>query len=111
MLTNVVHVEPRGGYRLFLQFSDGTESERDFSEMVRSDGPMIRPLKDPAYFARVFLDYGAPTWPNGFDMAPDALHHDMRSAGQLSRSDAAEGQSDQIPAIFRQTTSVERYPT
>ena len=31
---------------------------------------MVQPLKDPAYFARVFLDLGAPTWPNGFDMAP-----------------------------------------
>jgi len=52
---------------------------------------MIQPLKDPGYFARVFLDYGgAPTWPNGFDMAPDALYDDMRGAGQLSRSDAAE---------------------
>jgi hypothetical protein len=90
MLTNVIRVEPRGGYRLFFEFSDGTEGERDFSEMMKSEGPMVQPLKDPAYFARVFIDYGAPTWPNGFDMAPDALYEDMRRAGQLSRSDAAE---------------------
>ena len=38
MLTRVVHVEPRGGYRLFVQFSDGTEGERDFSQMVTSQG-------------------------------------------------------------------------
>ena len=87
MLTNVIRVEPRGGHRLFFQFSDGTEGERDFSQMVRSDGPMIQPLKDPLYLARVFLDLGAPTWPNGFDLAPDALYEDMRQAGQLSRSD------------------------
>lgn len=90
MLTNVVRVEPRGGYRLFFEFSDGAEGERDFSEMMKSAGPMVQPLKDPAYFARVFLDFGAPTWPNGFDMAPDALYQDMREAGQLTRSDAAE---------------------
>jgi hypothetical protein len=90
MLTSVVHVEPRGGYRLFIQFSDGTEGERDFSQMVASQGQMIQPLRDPKYFARVFLEYGAPTWPNGFDMAPDALHEEMRQAGELSRSDAAE---------------------
>jgi hypothetical protein len=57
---------------------------------MKSAGPMIQPLKDTAYFARVFLDYGAPTWPNGFDMAPDALYDDMLEAGQLSREDAAE---------------------
>ena len=90
MLTNVIRVEPRGGYRLFLQFSDGTEGERDFSHLMKSNGPMIQPLKNPEYFARVFLDLGAPTWPNGFDMAPDALYEDMRQAGELSRSDAAE---------------------
>ena len=41
MLANVIRVEPRGGYRLFFQFSDGTEGERDFSQMVevrRADG-------------------------------------------------------------------------
>ena len=29
---------------------------------------MIAPLRDEAYFARVFLELGAPTWPNGFDV-------------------------------------------
>lgn len=89
MLVNVVHVESRGGHRLFLQFSDGTEGERDFSALMRQSGPMLEPLKDPLYFARVFLDYGAPTWPNGYDMAPDALYADMKTAGELRRSDAA----------------------
>ena len=89
MLTNVIRVEPRRLSALF-EFSDGTEGERDFSELVKSDGPMVQPLKDPLYFARVFVDFGAPTWPNGFDVAPDALYEDMREAGQLSRSEAAE---------------------
>jgi hypothetical protein len=89
MLVKVIHVEPRGGYRLFLQFSDGTEGERDFSRLTQSDGPMVQPLKDPVYFARVFLDLGAPTWPNGYDIAPDALHADMQAAGELRRSRAA----------------------
>jgi hypothetical protein len=89
MLTKVIRVEPRGGHRLFFQFSDGTEGERDFSDLVKSDGPMVQPLKNPDYFARVFLDLGAPTWPNGFDMAPDALNDNKREAGQLSRSSAA----------------------
>jgi hypothetical protein len=51
---------------------------------------MVEPLKNPLYFARVFVDFGASTWPNGLDMAPDALYEDMREAGQLSRSEAAE---------------------
>jgi hypothetical protein len=44
---------------------------------------MILPLRDPSYFARVFLDTGAPTWPNGFDLAPHALHSEMNRLGLL----------------------------
>jgi len=42
-------------------------------------GPMFEPLRDPSYFARVKLsDYGAPVWPNGLDLAPDALYERIR---------------------------------
>jgi hypothetical protein len=40
-----------------------------------STGPVFAPLRDPAYFAQVRLaEWGAPVWPNGVDIAPDALH-------------------------------------
>jgi hypothetical protein len=47
---------------------------------------MGQPQRDPAYFARVFLEYGAPTWPNSFDMCPDWLFREMQAAGALSRN-------------------------
>jgi len=49
---------------------------------------MIEPLKDPAFFARVFLEFGAPTWPNGFDISPEWLRREMQTAGELSGSAA-----------------------
>ena len=49
---------------------------------------MVAPLRDPAYFARVFLEFGAPTWPNGFDLCPDWLHMEMEAAGELKASAA-----------------------
>lgn len=73
------------GHRLWLEFSDGSQGERDFSELVRKERPVLEPLRDPAYFARVFLQRGAPTWPNGFDLAPWALHDDMERDKSLSR--------------------------
>ncbi len=45
---------------------------------------MAAPLKDPAYFNRVFLELGALTWPNGYDWSPEALHADMQAAGALA---------------------------
>jgi len=62
--------------------------ERDFSFILRKAGPMLEPLKDSAYFARVFVDDGALTWPNEYDWDPIALHDDMKKAGLLSSVDA-----------------------
>ena len=91
MTTEVIHIRKLrrlGEYRLKLWFSDGRAGEWDFSELVRRDTPLTRPFKDPAYFDRVFLEFGSLTWPNGYDWAPDALHADMEEAGVLKRENA-----------------------
>lgn len=63
---------------LHLTFADGTEGNVDLSADLW--GEMFEPLKDPAYFAQVKLDEdGAPSWPNGLDLAPDALYQDLAS--------------------------------
>jgi hypothetical protein len=33
----------------------------------------------------VFLEFGAPTWPNGLDIAPEWLRRGMEAAGELTR--------------------------
>lgn len=85
MLTKVNRFERLGGFRLRVRFNDGSEGVHDFSAMVREPGPMLAPLRDEAYFGRVFLEFGAPTWPNGFDIAPEWLRREMAAAGELSR--------------------------
>lgn len=84
-MIDVVSVKPMGGYRLRVGFSDGTAGVHDFSATAARDGEMVRPLKDPAYFARVFVELGALTWPNGFDLDPIALHERMAAAGELTQ--------------------------
>ena len=56
---------------------------------VGRDGIMVAPLKDPAYFARAYVEAGAPTWPNGLDICPTSLRADMEAAGTIT-SDASE---------------------
>jgi hypothetical protein len=85
MLTKVTKLEKLGGFRLRVRFTDGSEGAHDFAALVREPGPMLEPLRDEVYFARVFLEFGAPTWPNGFDIAPDWLYREMQSAGELTR--------------------------
>ena len=89
-MIDVIGVKRLGGYRLEISFSDGTVGTRDFSDIKTRTGEMVEPLKDAAYFARVFIDDGALTWPNGYDWDPIALHDEMKAAGRLQRVDAAE---------------------
>jgi len=85
MLTKVTRLERLGGFRLRVRFNDGSEGAHDFTAMVNDPGPMFAPLRDEAYFARVFLEFGAPTWPNGLDIAPEWLRREMDKAGELTR--------------------------
>ena len=85
-MVKVVGVRSLGYNRLWLRFSDGTEGERDMSDILAEGGPMVEPLRDPAFFARVFLEYGVPTWPNGFDMDAINLHMELEASGALKHT-------------------------
>jgi hypothetical protein len=85
MLTKVTRLEKLGGFRLRVRFNDGSEGVHDFTAMVNESGPMLEPLRDAAYFSRVFLEFGTPTWPNGFDIAPEWPRREMEAAGELKR--------------------------
>jgi Protein of unknown function (DUF2442) len=85
MLTKVTKLERLGGFRLGIHFNDGSRGTHDFAALVNRPGPMLEPLRDPAYFQRVFLEFGALTWPNGYDMAPEWLRREMEAAGELTR--------------------------
>lgn len=90
MMIDVIGVRRLDDFRLEIEFSDGTIGERVFSFVREKTGPMAEPLKDPVYFARVFIEDGALTWPNGYDWDPIALHDEMKKDGLLHRVDAAE---------------------
>ncbi|MCC5996788.1 MAG: DUF2442 domain-containing protein [Oceanicaulis sp.] len=82
-MIKITHIAVTGPASLRLTFSDGQAGEVDLSGLIARPGAMVEPLRDSAYFARVFLEEGAPTWPNGFDLAPWALHRDLGEQGRL----------------------------
>jgi hypothetical protein len=84
-MIKVAKIKPLGGHRVRATFSDGMAGEYDFSALVAESGPMGKPLHDPAYFARMFLEDGAPTWPNGFDIDPEWLRREIHANGALTR--------------------------
>ena len=89
MVARVEGFEIVGLYRLAVSFSDGSRGEHDFRPMVEAGGGILAELTDEGLFGRVFLDFGALTWPNGFDIAPEWLRREMLAAGEL-RPAAAE---------------------
>ena len=76
----VEKVQALADYRLSVQFADGVKGEVDLSD--RLFGPVFSPLEDPELFRQVGIDaFGAICWPNGADLAPDALYEKLAGSG------------------------------
>ena len=75
MWQDVVSVELKDGYRVFLRFEDGAAGIVDVAELVEFSG-VFAPLRDRAYFqqVRVEPDLGTIVWPNGADLDPVVLY-------------------------------------
>lgn len=70
---------------LWLCFSDGSSGRWSAAELIARDTVMTRPLADPAYFIRAFIEGGALAWPNGFELSAPSLHRRMAESGVLVR--------------------------
>lgn len=72
------------GLRIRVAFVDGTEGEVDLEEFLRSPrvtGTLFEALRDPALFAQARVVGGVVCWPNGADLAPDAMYDAIRATG------------------------------
>jgi hypothetical protein len=74
MILHVVEAKVCGAHFLKLRFNDGAQKTVDLTPLLI--GPVFQPMQDPEYFARVVVDAEAGTvvWPNGADLAPEALY-------------------------------------
>ena len=43
---------------------------------------VFKKLEDKEFFAQVYLEYGAVTWPNELDLAPDAMYDAIKKQGE-----------------------------
>jgi Protein of unknown function (DUF2442) len=70
-------------YKIEVSFADGTSGIADLAPRL-SQGPLgdgFDPLCDEKLFSQVFLEHGALTWPEGIDLAPDAMHQRIQATG------------------------------
>lgn len=68
----VVEAEYVKAHQIRLKFTDGTEKVVDFSRWLR--GEIFKPLSSKREFRRFFIAGGTVCWPNGADIAPEALY-------------------------------------
>ncbi len=69
-------------WQLAVTFNDGSNGLVDVSALVQgADAGVFEALRDPAFFAKASLDCGAVIWPNGADLAPDAMYKEIRRSG------------------------------
>ena len=79
MAYKVTYVEALCDYRLRVVFADGSSGVVSLKD--RLFGPVFEPLRDPALFFLVTIDeFGVVCWPNGADLAPDALYKQIEKA-------------------------------
>lgn len=87
-MIKLVHLSPAGRDTLALAFSDGSHATWSAADLIARNTVMTRPLADPTYFARAFIEAGALAWPNGFELSATNLHRRLTEAGALIRSAA-----------------------
>lgn len=60
---------------LAIDFSDHSHGVFDANAyLVNRAWPLLKKLRDAAYFQRFFIDAGALCWPNGFEIYPAKIH-------------------------------------
>lgn len=86
-MPRVSSVTSLGDYRLHLEFDDGVGGDIDLGGEVSAWAGVLSPLRDRAFFAQVALDdeLGTIIWPNGVDLAPEALYDDVVAPPETAR--------------------------
>ena len=94
MILHVVEASWAGGSRLRLAFNDGRRKLVDLRPLL--EGPVFEPLRDEPFFSRVSLDpiCGTVVWPNGADLAPEAML-DLAPLEEVGSAEAAAAPSSQ----------------
>lgn len=71
MYWDVRAVKPLSDYRIYVEIEDGRKGIFDMKPYLNHG--VFRELKDVHYFNQVGIVFGAVTWPNEQDIAPETL--------------------------------------
>jgi len=75
-----------------VRFVDGTTGRVDLAGFLVSravDGTLFEALRDDVYFSQAHVIDGVVRWPNGADLAPDAMYETVRERRSADRADSS----------------------
>lgn len=72
-MNDVVNITYVRDYIFHVEFDDGRSGEVDFSEHAKRGG-VFEPLENQSFFRKAIIEGGTIAWPNGADIAPEALY-------------------------------------
>ena len=75
MYWDVKIVKPLPNYRIYVEIEDGRKGIFDLKPYL--DRGVLRELRNVHYFNQVDILFGAVTWPNEQDIAPETLLAEM----------------------------------
>lgn len=79
----VASATPLPGYRIKVRFLDGLEGVVDMSGLIHSAAAgVFAELMEVKRFDALYVEHGAVTWPDGQDLAPDAMHDAIKQHGE-----------------------------
>ena len=78
---DVTCIEYRRDYVYHIVFDDGANADVDFSKYI-GRGPVFEPLKELAFFKQARIEGGTIAWPNGADIAPEALYEKVQGSNE-----------------------------
>jgi len=78
----LVKVQSLPGYKLEVKFIDGTHGYVEMAQRIKNvNSGVFALLKDVSIFNQVYLEHGVVTWPGEIDLAPDAMHDEIKCNG------------------------------
>ncbi|HZW52072.1 MAG TPA: DUF2442 domain-containing protein [Rudaea sp.] len=79
----VAEVQVLPGFRLRVRCNDGAAGIIAMAEFIASDAAgVFTTLRDEKLFRRARIALGAVTWPGELDLAPDAMHREIKEHGK-----------------------------
>jgi hypothetical protein len=78
----ITHMEVLSGFRLRVRFKDGTEGTVELADFLNSTSAgVFAALRDENLFRQARVELGAVVWPDNLDLAPDAMHREIKEHG------------------------------